>query len=164
MSDHPNTSGADASKPAERISRLRLVRRPATTGDPEVEKSAADRQRERIIKGLEELRAINSREAYRQASANGVAFTLDGFRARVGVGTNTLHYTHSDLFRQLTQILDFIYPTFVGVPRNTKGRSPTPRSLRKNSEKDDRIAELEARLERREAQFLDLVDKLKNRD
>lgn len=155
--EHPMTSTLNA---PPTLGRLRLRRKTSAEPESATEQSTRDAQRERITKGLNELRGVHTREAYAAAIEVGVAFSTTGFQTRVSVGPNTLRVIHKDLFDELIRILDYIYPEVLGIPRNKNGPSARPKPKGAPSEKDLRIRELERLLEKREKDYLDLVQEL----
>lgn len=123
--------------------------------------SEQDPRRKRILIALEELRAITSLKELQKAKKRGVDLSLSGFRARVNVGTATLRTEYSDLFKQIAPILDFIYKDVLGVRRNSTGRPRMIKSVRKATELEKKVAELESLLDRRDRDFLDLIEELR---
>jgi len=123
--------------------------------------SEADPRRRRILTALEELRSITSLKQLEKSKKLGVALSLDGFRARVGIGTETLRKDYADLFEQIGPILDFIYKDVLGVRRNANGRPRTIKSVKKDTDLEKKVAELEALLDRRDRDFLDLMEEMR---
>lgn len=115
----------------------------------------------RFLDGLKELRSVTNIDDYRRAAEAGVQFSIDGFRKRMGIGNQAMRTTHSELFEELKRVLVFIHGEVLGVRKNAKGRSKRPRSVDQESEAELRVKELEALLDRRERDFLDVLDELR---
>lgn len=88
------------------MKKIKLSRQtPNTNG---TEKAASKRKsggdidaRRRIQLALDELNAINSKSEIAAAMERNVAFSHEAFASRIGVGTDTLRKTNSDLFKTL---------------------------------------------------------------
>lgn len=117
----------------------------------------------RFKRGLEELRAIKSRDDYDRAVTRGVQFTIDGFRKRARIGNASMRSNHGDLFDQLNALLDYIYPEILGVSRNRKGRSrkPTAKSKRDAQQQAAAVSLLRERLDRIQRDYLDLLEEVR---
>jgi hypothetical protein len=115
----------------------------------------------RFLDGLKELRAVTTIDEYRRAAEAGVQFSIDGFRKRVSIGNQSMRTTHLELFDELKSVLVFIHGEVLGVNKNTRGRSKRPRSVDQESEAKLRVKNLEALLDRRERDFLDVLDELR---
>lgn len=139
------------------MKKFRLVK--GTPVDPIT--SEADPARRRILIAMKELRAITTLKDLERAKERGVVLSLDGFRARSGVGTQTLRTKYVDLFEQINPVLDFIYKDVLGIRRNSTGRPRTARAVRKASDLEKKVLELEALLDRRDRDFLDLLEQLR---
>lgn len=100
-------------------------------------------------------------EDYRTALAAGVEFSIDGFRRRVKIGNEAMRTTHSDLFDELKQTLQFIHNEILRVPKNAKGRSKRAPGTDLPSDTERRLSEVTAMLDRRERDFLDLLQELR---
>ncbi|NKK38558.1 hypothetical protein GFL72_28680 [Rhizobium leguminosarum bv. viciae] len=124
---------------------------PGNTGDA----------RSKFLAGLQELRSVTTRDEYNKAKEGGVQFSIDGFRKRVRIGNQAMRTTHSELFDELNKVLNFIHSEILGVKKNAKGRSKGPRSADGESEAEIRLQELEALLDRRERDFLDLLEEMR---
>lgn len=141
--------------PNVRVLKLKkVVSRPQSTG------KTGDAER-RFLDGLKELRAVTTMDEYRKAVDAGVQFTIDGFRKRAGIGNQSMRTTHSELFEELKSVLVFIHGEVLGVSKNANGRSKGPRPVDRQSEAELRVQELEALLDRRERDFLDVLDELR---
>ncbi|CZT33114.1 hypothetical protein [Rhizobium sp. 9140] len=116
---------------------------------------------QRFQRGLDELRAVTTFSEYQQAVERGVSFTVDGFRRRIKVGNTAMRTTHRELFSQLNDILDYIYPEILGVRRNLKGRSRNPNQKPKRRSKDDEVKRLKVQLDRMDRDCLDLLAELR---
>lgn len=138
-----------------RVLKLKKIgSRPPSTG------KTGDAER-RFLDGLKELRAVTTIDDYRRAAEAGVQFSIDGFRKRVSIGNQSMRTTHSELFDELKSVLVFIHGEVLGVSKNAKGRSKRPRSADQESKAEMRVKELEALLDRRERDFLDVLDELR---
>lgn len=125
------------------------------------EHDRSDAARLRIEAGLKELRAIVSKAEYERALSQGMSFSIDGFRKRWQVGSDTLRKTNFDLFEKLQYLLDHIHSEILKVRRSRTGRSQTgPNKLRKSS-LELKVAELETLLDRRDQDFKVLLEELR---
>ncbi|MBX4961377.1 hypothetical protein [Rhizobium binae] len=125
-------------------------------------KTAADNNaRRKFLNGLEELRRVTSLEEYHTAKEAGVEFSIDGFRRRVHIGNQAMRTTHSELFDELKAVLKFVHEELLRVPKNAKGRSRVAPRPDGRSDAEKKVEELEALLDRRERDFLDLLKELR---
>ncbi len=117
----------------------------------------------RFKQGLEELRAIKTRDDYDKAVTRGVQFTIDGFRKRARIGNASMRSDHGDLFNQLNAVLDYIYPEILGVARNRKGRSrkPTAKSKKDAQKQAAEASLLRGLLDRIQRDYLDLLEEVR---
>jgi hypothetical protein len=123
--------------------------------------SKTEDARRRFQDGLKELRAVTTLDEFRRAKASGVEFSIDGFRRRVRIGNQAMRTTHAELFDELKKVLVFIHSEVLHVKKNAKGRSKGPPSIARRSDAEKKIEELEALLDRRERDFLDLLQEMR---
>ncbi|WP_334545035.1 hypothetical protein [Rhizobium leguminosarum] len=133
----------------------------AAKAPPTPETGQKEDARRRFEDGLKELREVTTMDAFNRAKASGVEFSIDGFRRRVRIGNQAMRTTHAELFDELKQVLVFIYGEVLRVKRNTRGRSKGPPSMDRQSDAERKVEELGALLDRRERDFLDLLQEMR---
>lgn len=128
---------------------------------PSAKPSGDSDARRKFLNGLEELRRVTSIDEYRKAVEAGVEFSIDGFRRRTRIGNQAMRTTHIDLFEELKAVLKFVHEELLRVPKNAKGRSKAGPAPDRRSDAEKKLEEVEALLDRRERDFLDLLKELR---